>query len=673
MSFYTKTKWTKYLRTKRYQNLAEMIFDTIKHHGKRPVMRWFGEDDDTIESITYNELEDYIITAFHGLVSLGYRKGDHISICAKTSRFWAWADIGMQCLGVTSVAIYPSLKPKEVLYIVKDSESKGIFVDDQENLKKFYKIWNEVPDVKYVIVFEKFDESLKRENVFSWEEFFEAGKKHRIDHPNLLKESISKVEEEDIATLIYTSGTTGVPKGVMLTQKNLLSDIVAVSAIAITLDKGQRPWDAQSITYMPYAHSFGRTVEEYGLIFNSSVINYVSQKKGQSLQEALAKAFQKFKPTLMVGVPYLYQKLYEKIVDTVATYPEKVQKIFNKAVATGKEYYTNILHQKKNPLGLRLKYAIFKKLVLGRIQKEMGGELLLMVTASAAISVDLLLFFWSCGFNIAEGYGLTEAAPATHYSRTLHNSDFRPNFHKKIDIYEKVGTVGPLLNFPGNPYGNMEQKLSPDGELLIRGPNIMKGYWKKSELTKAALDEEGWLHTGDLAKIDEDGYVKIIGRSKAIVKLYTGKMISPALIEGYIVPYSRIVAQIIFVGQEKKFLSAIVVPYQQPLKKYADEHSIPYNNFEDIIRNKEVHQIIKKDIMSFIEEDVAEFSQPKRFLISCKHFGEDEGFLTPTLKFKRNKIYADFANWIDMLYEQDEEFLIIEERICDFYDQSILM
>jgi len=647
-----------------------MVFDTIKHHPKKLIMRWFGEDGNTIESLTLGELADHIKASFYALHSLGFRKDDHISICAETSRYWVFADLGVQCIGGVTVAIYPQLKPKEILYIAKDSESVALFVDTQENLEKFLTIQEELPNIRYVIVLESFDESLKRDNILTWNEYLNKGKGYEKDNPKLLEESIKNIVEDDLASLIYTSGTTGVPKGVMLTHKNFLSDILVVSAVAITLDKGERPWDAQSITYMPYAHSYARTVEEYGMIFNTGCINYV----GGRSQEQLQKSFKVFKPTIMVGVPYLYQKLYERIVDTVATLPEKLQKIFNKATAIGRQYYLNILHKKKNPLGMRLKYGFFKRIVLKRIQKELGGELLLLVTASAAISEELLLFFWSCGFNIAEGYGLTEAAPATHYSRTIHNSDFRPHFHKKIDIYEKVGTVGPLMEMPEelNPYENMQQKLGPDGELLIKGPNIMKGYWKKPKLTEAAIDKEGWLHTGDLAKIDDDGYVRIIGRSKAIIKLLTGKMISPALVEGLIVPYSRIVAQIVLVGQEKKYLTAIIVPYQEKLKKYADEHEIKYEKWEDIIRNKEIQNLIKEDILSFIKDDISDFSQPKRFAISCKYFGEKEGFLTPTLKFKRNKVYEDFKEIVDKLYEIDDEFLIIEDRMTDFYDMSLL-
>ncbi len=665
--YFTKTKWSKYLRLVRYKNIPEMVFETIKYNKQRTVMRWFGKDGKTIESITYGELEDYIKTSFHAFYALGFRKGDTIAICAETSQHWAWADLGIQCLGGVTAAIYPTLTAKEVLYILQDSESKALVIDGQENLEKFFAIEKELPNIKNVVVFENFKESLKRKNVLSWDEFFKMGKEHSAKNPNLLVESINNINEEDLASLIYTSGTTGMPKGAMLTHKNFLSDIVAVSAIAITLDRKEKPWHAQSITYMPYAHSFGRAVEEYGLIFCSATINFV----GGRTQDKLKMAFKAYHPTIMVGVPYLFQKLYETVIDTAATLPPKLQTIFKKATTIGRQYYINIRKNVKNPLGLRIKYAIFKKIVLGRIQAELGGDLRLMVTASAAISEDLLLFYWSCGFNIAEGYGLTEAAPATHYSRTWNNSDFRPNFHKKIDVFEKVGTVGPLLEIPGNPYENMEQKLGPDGELWIRGPNIMKGYWKKPELSKDVIDDDGWLHTGDLAVIDADGYVKIVGRSKAIIKLATGKMVSPDVVEVLIVPYSRLIAQITLVGNEKKYLAAIIVPYQQPLKKYADEHGIKYKTWRDLILNKEIQTLIKDDVENRLV-DVSDFSRPKRFAVSSKAFSEADSFLTPTLKVKRNKIYNDLKKYVDELYEIKDDFLIIEERMTDFYDQGII-
>ncbi|MFO8017189.1 MAG: long-chain fatty acid--CoA ligase [Promethearchaeia archaeon] len=681
-------KWNKYLRLKRYENLPKMVFDVIQRHSEKLAMRWFEDGGDSIQKLTYAQLGKKIIDVFYGLKQLNYEKGDHIAICSETSQMWAFADLGVQCLGGVTVAIYPSLTPKEILYILKDSETKCLFVDSQENLEKVVSIWKEIINLKDVILMEDIDTATKKEvisdyssneiipldgsskldHIYSWEEFLRPALVKSIERKTeLVEQSMDAIKEEDLASLIYTSGTTGIPKGVMLTHKNFLSDIVASSAIASTLEKDEKPWAQDTITYLPYAHSFGRTVEEYSMIYNGSCINYV----GGRSQELLQKAFEEFQPTIMIGVPYVFQKLYETIMQTVDEMSEYVQNIFHKAVKAGKEYYTNKIEGKKNSFGLRIKYWILKKLVLGQIQKKLGGRLKIMLSGSAAISPSLMLFFLSCGFNMLEGYGLTESAPVTHVLRNEENSDFRPNFSKKIPLYEKLGSIGPPVEIPNNPYENVQQKLTEEGELLIKGPMVMKGYWKKPKLTANVVDEDGWLHTGDLAEIDNDGYVKIKGRLKAIVKLSTGKMVSPAAVEGMIVPYSEIVAQIILVGSEKKYLTAIVVPYQEPLKNYAEEHDISYDTWEDIIRTPEILQLIKKDIEEYTE-DVSHYSVPKKFAISSQPFGKGDGYLTPTLKFKRNKIYEDFQDVIDKLYEIDGEFYIIEERMTDFYDQSLL-
>lgn len=664
-----KNKWSKHIRLERYNSLAEMVFESIKLKPDKICMRWFAEDGETIESITYSELKDLVRASGYGLYSLGFRKDDHVAICAETSQIWAWAELGCQAIGCMTTALYPQLKPKEMEYILQDSESIMLFVDNIEETDNLAKILSiEIPDIKYIVVLDDFDDKYKSDKIIAWKDFLERGRKLEKEKPELLDELISQINEDDLAGLIYTSGTTGVPKGVMLTHKNFLSVVVATHSCAITLEKGLKTDDAESITYMPYAHSYARAVEEYGLIYNTATINFV----GGRTQERLQKAMRIFKPTIMVGVPYLYAKLYERIIDTVATYPEKLQNIFRKAIATGRRYYLNKIHSRKNPLGLRLKYWIFHKLVLSRIQKEMGGRLRLLVCSSAAISQDLLLFFWSCGFAIAEGYGLTEASPATHYSRTIWNSDYRPDCNKKIDIYTKIGTVGPVLAFSDFPYENMEDKLNEDGELLIRGPNIMKGYWKKPELTKLSLDEDGWLHTGDLAEKDEDGYIKIVGRAKIIIKLSTGKMISPAVVEGLVIPYSRVVAQMVLVGNEKKYLTAVIVPYQEALKKRAEELGIQYDSWNQLVHNQKVLEIIKEDIKSRTEE-IADFTRPKRFIISGNELSEKEGFLTPTLKFKRRKLYADFKEYINKVYEIDSDFYIIEDRVGDFHDQSVIV
>ena len=316
----------------------------------------------------------------------------------------------------------------------------------------------------------------------------------------------------------------------------------------------------------------------------------------------------------------------------------------------------------------------FTAKLIGRvIKKKIGGRWKGMISGSAKLSKEVMYFFNTLGFLMAEGYGLTEASPVTHLLRSEYNSDFRPGFYKKVNEYDKIGSIGPPLNVLNSPYEPMEQKLDPDtGELLIKGPQVMQGYWKKPELTKLAIDDDGWLHTGDVATIDEDGYVYITGRAKVIIKLMTGKMISPAAVENLVTPASRIIGQFILTGDDsRKYLTAIIVPYQEPLKKYADEHGIAYNSWSDIIRNKEIQSVLEQEIKKFLK-DTADYMRPKKFLLSSKVFDEDR-YVTPTYKFKRSQLMDDIKDDLDNLYNSNETFVVMESRMTDFYDQGMII
>jgi long-chain acyl-CoA synthetase len=322
---------------------------------------------------------------------------------------------------------------------------------------------------------------------------------------------------------------------------------------------------------------------------------------------------------------------------------------------------------------VRMKFGLLGSVVSKILMKKMGGKLKLMISGSAAIAKELMIFFNMFRFNLIEGFGLTETTPVTHLLRTSHNSDFDNFRTKKIDEYIKMGTIGPVLDVPGSPYEPVEQKVTPEGELCIRGPMVMKGYWHKPKDTQETIDKDGWLYTGDLAEIDEDGYARIKGRAKIVVKLATGKMISPAAVETLIVPKSRKIAQVVLVGDDKRnYLSCIIVPYQESMKQYADEKGIPYQSWKDLVYNKEIQEVLKADFLE-LTKDIADYMIPKRFLISCKDFRQDEGYLTPTYKCKHNKIQKDLLPWIDKLYAAKEDFVVIEDRITDWYDQSLII
>jgi len=236
-----------------------------------------------------------------------------------------------------------------------------------------------------------------------------------------------------------------------------------------------------------------------------------------------------------------------------------------------------------------------------------------------------------------------------------------------------LGSIGPTIDIEDNPYEPVEHKLTPEGELLIRGPMVMKGYWNKPKLTEVALDKDGWLHTGDLAEIDDNQYVRIKGRAKVVVKLSTGKMISPAAVENLIVPVSKKIAQILLVGDDtRKFLTCIVVPYYEPFRKYADANGIKYKTWKDLVHNEVIQSQIKDELNVMLDE-VSDYMKPKKILISCKDFRPEEDYLTPTYKFKRKKIFEDLKPWIDRIYNENADVLVIEERIMDFYDQSLII
>lgn len=664
-----KNPYNKYFTIEKYNNLAEMALGTIKKHKKKKAIQWFAEDGKTVKSITYGDLGELMQQVFGGLRTLGYAKSDHIALCSETRAEWVYVDLGMQSLGVVNVAIYPSLKPREMLYILNDSEAQAIFVDTQENLEKILAIQDELDHLKHIIIFEDYDDSLKQDNIMLLEDLLIKGKVYFPDDPKEFKHTVNNIDEEHLASLIYTSGTTGVPKGVMLTHKNFLSDAYLAISVTATLRKNEKPWEMDMLSLLPYAHSLGRCVNEYCAVYIGATIDIVSELDPEQIRTAL----EVFKPSIIVGIPYLFQKIYNIVLETVEEMPPLIQNVYKKTEALGREYASYKIKGEKPPFGLRFKFTILGNAVRKVLMKHFGGNLKLMISGSAAIAPELMVFFNMFKFNLIEGYGLTESAPVTHMLRSEHNSDYHPEQTEPVDEFTQLGKIGPTIDIKDNPYEPVEQKLTPEGELLIRGPMIMKGYWKKPQLTKVALDDEGWLHTGDIAEIDELGYAKIVGRAKVIIKLATGKMISPAAVENLIVPASRKVAQIILVGDDtRKYLTAIVVPYQKPFREYAEEKGINYNSWKDLLYHPEIQKEIKREVDDFCAE-VSGYSTPKKFLISSAAFTAKENYITPTYKFKRAKIYEDLKKYIDQLYESDDLFLVIDERVTDFYDQSLII
>ncbi|TXT65553.1 MAG: putative Long-chain acyl-CoA synthetase [Promethearchaeota archaeon] len=658
----------KYLPKIRYNNIPEMVINSKNHFYNKAAIRWIKKSGDEVQTISFNELVDSMITIFYALNQMGFKKGDHIAICSKSSPEWIMTDLGIQALGGITVAVYPTLKAEEIKYILNDSETKAIFVDTRENMEKILSITDDLDELKLIVVFLPKKRLDKGGHVMTYDDFLILGEK-QYHSSNMFTNTISGITEDALASIIYTSGTTGEPKGVMLSHKNFLSDALASVSVAMTLKKGIKPWKHHYYSVLPFAHSFGRLLIYSSLLIGSS-IDVISEVNA----EAIKRGLEIFKPTIMAGIPYVYQKMSNTIMETVkAEYPEKIQELVQKVIENGHKYYSRKTMGKRNKLGTILKHKILGKIVGRRVRKKLGGKLMLMISGSASISKELIYFFNTMGIPLIEGYGLTEASPVTHLMRDKPNSKFRPNFKKKISAYNKIGSIGPPIEIPDNPYENIKQKIDEDtGELLIKGPMVMNGYWKKPEATARAIDEDGWLHTGDFCKIDEDGYAFFDGRKKNIIKLSTGKIISPIIVESLIVPSSKIIAQFLMVGDDtRKYLSAVLVPYQEPLKQFAEQNSIEFETWKDLITNSIIQEQIKEDIDQKLQ-NVSDYLKPKKFLISSKAF-ESEKYITPTYKFKRSAFIKDFKEQIDELYNSPNTFIVMKDRLTDFYDQSLII
>ncbi|HME55430.1 MAG TPA: long-chain fatty acid--CoA ligase [Candidatus Lokiarchaeia archaeon] len=625
-------------------------------------------------SLSYKEVYDLASMIAAGLASLGIEKGDRVAICSETRAEWVYTDLAIVGTGVITVTIYPSLVPAQVQYIMEDSGSRILFVDDKMNLQKALAQWEKLPELEHVVVFDKITDkdiielggTENKVHPLAW--IIGKGKEFLVTRPDFYKERIKQVGEEDVASIIYTSGTTGVPKGVMLTHRNFCSDTVMESEIIKSVDPKFKPYEQKSLTFMPLSHSFCRTAEEFLCLNNGACLGLAGGRSPAIIETG----FKVFHPTLMAGIPYVYEKIYHTIFNKIKTqYPPAMQKLFYKALEFGKKYNKAIADGKAIPLSWRIHHSIDSKLIYKRVQGELGGRLIAFVSGSARLPPEICETFWALGIRILDGYGLTESTPVTHVMRTWENSNFRPNWPPKKHIHPmaKLGSVGPAFEFPGNPYPDVEAKIAEDGEVLIRGPNVMKGYWNKPEETVDAIDQDGWLHTGDLGRIDEDGYLFITGRKKLIIKLMTGKMVAPALVEDKLV-MSPLILQVLLVGQEQKYVTAFIVPNQKEVKALADEKGISYQSYQDLLQNEQILQAIKDAILEQ-SRDISDYETVKKFAVFGKEFNEEDGYLTPTLKIKRDRVLTDFQHVVDQLYATDKDWVIVDESLVDFHDMTI--
>ncbi len=540
-----------------------------------------------------------------GLIKLGIKPGDKIALITTATRTeWAVMDLGISQIGAVSVPVYPTISAEDYDFIFNNAEVQYCFVSDRELLDKVMKIKGNVPTLKGVFSFDEID------GTPNWKEIIDLGEDNSTQNE---VEDISKsISSEDLATLIYTSGTTGKPKGVMLTHQNIVSNVLA-SDPRIPRVKGLDYNDINVLSFLPICHIFERMLF-YLYQYNGYTVYFAESidKMGDNIKEV--------RPHIMSVVPRLIEKVYDKIYDKGTSAGGLKSKIFLWALGVNKAK-----EKIGKPSGL--KEIIADKLVFSKWREGLGGNIITLVSGSAALSPRLNKMFQNAGIPILEGYGLTETSPVISV-----------NSFGKI----KVGTVGHVLE-------NLEVKIQEDGEITVKGPSVFKGYFKNDEMTKETFTEDGYFKTGDIGHIDDEGFLHITDRKKEMFKTSGGKYIAPQMIENQ-AKASKFIEQIMVVGDGEKMPCAFIQPDFAFIKNWAERHQLNIGNTpEEIVKSPELNQRIGKEI-DYLNTKLGNWEQIKRFELTPEVWSINLGLLTPTLKLKRKAVKEKYLDLYNKMY-----------------------
>ena len=585
-----------------------MFEESIQQHGSKPALAHKPKGG-TYQDISYTQLGESVDAFSKGLSTLGVQKDDRVALLSENRPEWAITDFGSLKVGAVTVPMFSTLTAAQVSYILKDSGAKIICVSTESQLKKVLSIQDDVPTLENIILFDSTEDETP-EGVIQFEEVCNRGK--AVDSTQE-----GDASEDDIATIIYTSGTTGNPKGVMLTHANFIFNLQACKSLIEVGDTDVL------LSFLPLSHVFERLGGHYVPLFSGAKIAYAESTF------TVARNMQEISPTVMLSVPRLYETMHDRVLSAVQAGSPLKQKIFHWGVSVGSAV-SSAIQQGKNPSAiLQLQQGIADKLVFAKLKAATGGRLRFFVSGGAALPQAIAEFFHAAGILILEGYGLTETSPVISMN---HPAKW------------KFGTVGV-------PVPGVEVQIAEDGEILTRGPHVMKGYFNNEAETAEVIDAERWFHTGDIGIIDEDGFVKITDRKKNIIVLSNGKNVAPQPIESELVQ-SPFISQIMLIGNERKNLAALIAPNFDALKAWASENNVEATDISAMLQASEVQQLIQRDIRSRLT-DFADFEQVRRFVLLEQEFSQEADEMTPTLKLKRNVIIEKYADVIEGMYPED--------------------
>ena len=566
-------------------------------------------------SITFKEAVDKVEQIAAALDSLGIKKGDKVAIMSPSRFEWAFTDYATVSLGAVLAPIYPTLLAEQALYILNDSESMLLIVSDETQVDKIKSIRERLKYTSYFYIMDKKDSNI--ENLWqNFDSLIKTGQDILNKNDDVVSKILNDIKSTDLATIIYTSGTTGEPKGAMLTHKNFLSNIENGSKVFTFYP------DDTLLSFLPLSHIFERMAGHYLTCYHSLQIAYAEsiEKVPENLLE--------IKPTLMISVPRLYEKIYAKVLENVESGSPVKRKIFYWALRVGRDYIKKIMYHKPVSGSLQFKKNIANKLVFSKLAERLGGKIRFMISGGAPLSAEIAEFFGAAGLYILEAYGLTETSPAISLSQ--------------VDKF-KYGTVGPVIP-------NVEVKIAEDGEILSRGEHIMLGYYNKDAETKEVIDEKGWFHTGDIGHLDDDGFLVITDRKKNIIVTSGGKNIAPQPIENKLV-INKFIEQVVVIGDNRNYCTAVIVLAKEPLIKWLNENNIEQPDFKEINGNDKVRELIRLEIDKNTT-NLARYETIKDFYLTTDVFTIENDMLTPTLKVKRKVVEEKHKDEINKMYSK---------------------
>lgn len=594
----------------KYQSIPDMLRSNVKEFGSRLALKYRKQGD--FVTLTYAAYYERVLMVSRGLVKMGVKPGDRIAILSENRAGWVIADMGILSAGAVTVPIYPTNTPEQIEYMINHSGAKIVFVSGKFQYSKLLKVRQAMPGLELVVSLERFlgDPSFP---VTTFYQLSEIDSPITPEEKKEIEARIDQVKPDDMLTLIYTSGTTGVPKGVMLSHNNILTNIEY-----LTEKSGLSNENEVLLSFLPLSHILERTAGYYMTIRNGSLIAFADSI------EKVPENMMEIRPTVMISVPRLFEKIYHRIFENAHQMPAVKKALFHWAVDVGKKYVAATYIDKQPSSLLNVKYSIADRLIFSKVRAKFGGNMKLFCCGGAPLDKTINEFFWVIGIPIFEGYGLTETSPALCFNNFEHI---------------RFGSIGV-------PLKQTEFKIAEDGEIMVKGPQVMLGYYNDPAATAEAI-QDGWFKTGDIGNI-EDGFIYITDRKKELIITAGGKNIAPQPLENELKMITYVSSAFVY-GDRKPYLTALIVPNMERMLEFAKEKHLNFFEMEDLVMNEQIQKLFEQRLAE-INSHLPPYETIKKFVLLPHDFSIEGGELTPTLKLRRKVIYEKYKQRIEDLY-----------------------